>query len=409
MSPFQILLVAMRALWRNKLRSFLTTLGIIIGVGAVITMMAIGAGAKAQVEATFAAMGTNLLIVLPGAANTSGQRGGFGSGQTITWDDFDAIRDEIPTVKHAAPSLRSSQSLVAGEVNWTTSVTGTTPDYFDIRSWPIASGAAFTQSDIDSGTKVIILGQTVVDKLFGENADPVGQTVRVGTTPFTVIGVAGKKGQSASGQDYDDTAFLPATTFAQKIQGQLNKYLAGSIYVEATSSETTERAEKDVTALLRQRHHLTDRDDDDFSIRNLSEMADSRQQSADTMTALLASVAAVSLLVGGIGIMNIMLVSVTERTREIGVRMALGAKPYNVLLQFLTEALVLSMLGGLVGVIIGVGTAQWIALRFGWPTLVQPQVIMLSFAFSAFVGVVFGVYPARKASQLDPIEALRYE
>ncbi len=409
MNPFQILLVAMRALWRNKLRSFLTTLGIIIGVGAVIAMMAIGAGAKAQVEATFAAMGTNLLIVLPGAANTSGQRGGFGSGQTITWDDFDAIRDEVPTVKHAAPSLRSSQSIVAGEVNWTTSVTGTTPDYFDIRNWPVASGTAFTQGDIDTGTKVIILGQTVVEKLFGPNADPVGQSVRVGTTPFNVIGVAAKKGQSASGQDYDDTAFLPATTFAQKIQGGLNRYLAGQIYVEAISSDATERAEKDVTALLRQRHHLTDRDDDDFSIRNLSEMADSRQQSADTMTALLASVAAVSLLVGGIGIMNIMLVSVTERTREIGVRMALGAKPHNVLLQFLTEALVLSMLGGLVGVVIGVGTAQWIAIRFGWATLVQPQVIMLSFAFSAFVGVVFGVYPARKASQLDPIEALRYE
>jgi putative ABC transport system permease protein len=408
-NPFQILLVAMRALWRNKLRSFLTTLGIIIGVGAVIAMMAIGAGAKAQVEATFAAMGTNLLIVLPGAANTSGQRGGFGSGQTITWDDFDAIRDEVPTVKHAAPSLRSSQSIVAGEVNWTTSVTGTTPDYFDIRNWPVANGSAFTQGDIDAGTKVIILGQTVVEKLFGPNADPVGQSVRVGTTPFNVIGVAARKGQSASGQDYDDTAFLPATTFAQKIQGGLNRYLAGQIYVEAVSSDATERAEKDVTALLRQRHHLTDRDDDDFSIRNLSEMADSRQQSADTMTALLASVAAVSLLVGGIGIMNIMLVSVTERTREIGVRMALGAKPYNVLAQFLTEALVLSMLGGLVGVVIGVGTAQWLAIRFGWPTLVQPQVIMLSFAFSAFVGVVFGVYPARKASQLDPIEALRYE
>ena len=409
MSPFQILLVAMRALWRNKLRSFLTTLGIIIGVGAVIAMMAIGAGAKAQVEATFAAMGTNLLIVLPGSSSASGVRGGFGSGQTITWDDFAALRDEVPSVKRAAPSLRSNQTIISDEVNWATSVTGTTPEYFDIRSWPPSSGAIFTQGDVDSGAKVVILGATVVEKLFGANADPVGQSVRIGTTPFTIIAVASKKGQTATGTDYDDVAFIPDTTFAQKIQGGLNKYLSGQIYVEATSSDTVDRAQKDVTALLRQRHHIKDGDDDDFSIRNLSEMQDSRQQSADTMTALLASVAAVSLLVGGIGIMNIMLVSVTERTREIGVRMALGAKPYNVLAQFLAEALVLSMLGGLVGVAIGVGAAQWIAIKLGWPTLVQPQVIMMSFAFSAFVGVIFGSYPARKASQLDPIEALRYE
>ncbi len=409
MNPFLTLRVALRAILRNKMRAFLTTLGIIIGVAAVIAMMAIGAGAKAQVEQAFAAMGTNMLIIMPGSTTTGGVQGGFGSMPTLTWDDLAAIRTEVPTVKGAAPILRSNMPVISDEQNWTTSITGTSPEYFDIRNWPIALGAAFTQSDLDGGTKVIVLGQTVADKLYGPSANPVGLTVRVGNTPFQVIGVAGKKGQSATGQDYDDAAFIPMTTYAQKVQGGLGKYMHGSIAVAATSSDTTSRAQADISALLRDRHHVAPGSDDDFSLRNLSEIAGAQQQGTETMTTLLASVAAVSLLVGGIGIMNIMLVSVTERTREIGVRMAVGAKPHYILLQFLIEALSLSLAGGLLGVAIGVGTATWLAGRFQWPMRIQPDVIAVSVGFSAFVGIVFGLYPARKASQLDPIDALRYE
>jgi putative ABC transport system permease protein len=394
---------------RNKMRSFLTTLGIIIGVAAVIAMMAIGAGAKARVEAAFAAMGTNLLIVLPGSTTAGGSFGGFGSMPTLTWDDLAAIKSEVRTVRAVAPQLRSNQSIVSDEMNWTTGIIGTTPEYFEIRSWPVAQGAHFTQADVDGGTKVIVLGQTVVSRLYGPSANPVGQSVRVGKTPFTIVGIAAKKGQSAMGQDYDDAAFIPATTFAHRIQGGLGKFLNGSMYVQATSPEATPRALEDIRALLRDRHRLAPGSDDDFSIRNLSEIAGAQQQGTETMTTLLASVAAVSLLVGGIGIMNIMLVSVTERTREIGIRMAIGAKPASILLQFLIEALVLSIAGGLLGVALGVGVAGWLAGKFGWPMQIQVDVIAISVGFSALVGIVFGLYPARKASKLDPIDALRYE
>jgi putative ABC transport system permease protein len=409
MNPFVTILVAFRAVLRNKMRSFLTTLGIIIGVAAVIAMMAIGAGAKAQVEAAFAAMGTNLLIVMPGSTTAGGSFGGFGSMPTLTWDDLAAIRTEAPSVRLAAPQLRSNQSIVSDELNWTTTVTGTTPDYFDIRSWPTVSGQLFTQTDVDAGSKVVVLGQTVVERLFGTSANPVGQTVRIGKSPFSVVAVLVRKGQSPMGQDYDDGVFIPVTTFAQRIQGGLGKFITGSLYVQATGADTTQRAMTEVQALLRDRHHMAPGADDDFSIRNLSEVAGAQQQGTETMTTLLASVAAVSLLVGGIGIMNIMLVSVTERTREIGLRMAIGAKPRSILLQFLVEALVLSLAGGLVGVALGVGTASWLASKFHWPMQVQVDVIGFSAAFSALVGIVFGLYPARKASQLDPIDALRYE
>jgi putative ABC transport system permease protein len=409
MNPFVTIVVAVRAVLRNKMRSFLTTLGIIIGVAAVIAMMAIGAGAKAQVEAAFAAMGTNLLIVMPGSTTAGGSFGGFGSMPTLTWDDLAAIRTEVSTVKAAAPSLRSNQSLVSEELNWTTSVTGTTPEYFEIRSWPVEYGQGFTQSDLDAGAKVVVLGQTVVERLFGRSANPIGQTIRIGQSPFSVVGVLAKKGQSPAGQDYDDAAFIPVTTFAQRIQGGFGKFLNGTIFVQATSEEATNRALADIKALLRDRHRLPAGADDDFSIRNLAEVASARQQGTETMTTLLASVAAVSLLVGGIGIMNIMLVSVTERTREIGLRMAIGAKPRSILLQFLVEALVLSIAGGLIGVALGVGAATWLAGKFEWPMQIQVDVIGVSVAFSALVGIVFGLYPARKASRLDPIEALRYE
>ncbi|HEY1957097.1 MAG TPA: ABC transporter permease [Polyangiaceae bacterium] len=388
----------------------MTTLGVVIGVGAVIAMMAIGSGAKAQVEAAFAAMGTDLLIVLPGSTSAGGVHGGFGSMPTLTWDDLAAIQDhdQVGTVKAAAPVLRASLPIVTEDQNWTTSVSGTTPEYFDVRNWPAAQGTLFTQQDVDGKTKSLVIGATVAEKLYGASSAPVGQSVRIGTSSYRITAVLSRKGQSPGGQDYDDAAFIPVTTFGQNVQGGLKKYLAGTIYVQAMPGET-ERAEKDITTLLRDRHHLAQGADDDFSIRNLSEIAGAREEGTKTMTTLLASVAAVSLLVGGIGIMNIMLVSVTERTREIGVRMALGAKPFDVLSQFLAEALSLSMMGGLLGIAFGLGTSAWLAERFKWPVLVQPDVIAVAVAFSAFVGVAFGMYPAWKASKLDPIDALRYE
>jgi putative ABC transport system permease protein len=409
MNSLQTFRVALRALMRNKIRSSLTSLGIIIGVGAVIAMVAIGEGAKAQVEQAFSSMGTNLLIVTSGSSGAGGVRGGFGSMPTLTWDDLRAIQNEVPTVRAAAPLLRSNAQLIADEQNWSTSVQGTSPEYFDIRSWPTAHGASFIQSDIESGTKVVVLGQTVVDKLFGPGADPVGQTVRIKNMPFQIVGVLSRKGQSPTGQDFDDGAYVPYTTFATKIQGGLQKYLNGIIFVGATSFEDTARAQSQITHLLRDRHRLTRGEDDDFSIRNLTEMASAQEQGMKTLTTLLASIALVSLLVGGIGIMNIMLVSVTERTREIGVRIAVGAKPRNILEQFLIEALSLAVAGGLIGILIGLLSAQWLASSFGWPMLVRPEIILVSVGFSAFVGIVFGLYPAFKASRLDPIEALRYE
>ncbi len=409
MNPLQTFRVAVRALVRNKMRSFLTTLGIVIGVGAVIAMVAIGEGAKATVEAAFASMGSNLLILLPGSTTAGGAQGGFGSMPTLTWDDLRAIQTEIPTVRRAAPALRSNAQVLSDEQNWTTSVTGTTPEYFEIRSWTAVRGALFRSSDQDGGTKVALLGQTVAGKLFGASSDPVGQVVRIKNVPFEVVGVLAKKGQSPTGQDYDDVVIVPASTFQAKIQGGLKKYLSGSIFIGSTSAESTARAQKQVTSLLRDRHRIQPGQDDDFSIRNMTEMASAQQEGTKTLTTLLASIAAVSLLVGGIGIMNIMLVSVTERTREIGLRMAVGAKPGNILAQFLVEALTLSVAGGLLGVLIGLFTANRLAARFGWPTLVRPDVIVVAVGFSALVGVVFGLYPARKASRLDPIEALRYE
>jgi len=409
MSLWQTLRVSVRALMRNKMRSFLTTLGIIIGVAAVIAMVAIGEGAKKKVEDAFTAMGSNLLIVMPGSTSSGGVRGGFGSMPTLTWDDLRAIQTECADVARAAPILRTSAQIASEEQNWSTQIYGTTPDYFVIRSWPAGAGVLFTQSEVDAATKSVVLGQTVVDKLFGPNSDPVGQTVRIKNIPFTVIGVAAKKGQSQQGQDYDDAAFIPSSTYLAKIQGGLKNYLSGVIFVGATSADGTSRAEKQITDLLRDRHRLQPGTEDDFSVRNLSEMMSAQAEGTKTMTTLLSSIAAVSLLVGGIGIMNIMLVSVTERTREIGLRMAVGAKPRNILFQFLMEALALSTMGGLIGVALGLIGAQRLAAGFGWPMLIRYDVVAIAVGFSALVGIGFGLYPAWKASKLDPIEALRYE
>jgi putative ABC transport system permease protein len=401
--------LAFRALLRNKSRSLLTALGVVIGVASVISMVAVGEGAKSRVESVFAAMGTNLLIVLSGSTSSGGVMGGFGSMPTLTWEDLRAIRTQAPAVRIAAPALSTRVTILSEDANWTTAVTGTSPEYFDARAWKIARGSRIGQEDVDAGAKVVVLGQTAADKLFGPGVNAIGRAVRLRSVPFQVVGLLERKGQSPMGSDYDDTAIVPVTTFLTKIQGGLQKYIAGAIVVSATSAADTTRAQKEITAILRERHHLASENEDDFSVRNLTEIASAQQQGTKALTGLLAAIAVVSLLVGGIGIMNIMLVSVTERTREIGVRMAVGAKPWHILAQFLVEAMSLSMAGGLLGVGIGVLTARSVAARFGFPFSIRVDMAVLAFAFSAFVGVVFGLFPARKAARLDPIEALRYE
>jgi putative ABC transport system permease protein len=409
MNLFFTFRIAALAILRNKVRSFLTALGIIIGVGAVIAMMAIGEGAKKMIEDQFSAMGTNLLIILPGSVTTGGSRGGTGTAASLTWDDLKAIQTQLTSVAAAAPSLRSSATVASEDQNWTTTVYGTTPEYFQVRNWPVASGAAMTQSDVEGGAKIVILGRTVVDRLYGTSGDPVGLTVRIKNIPFQVVGVAGTKGQSAQGQDYDDAVFVPSTTFMTKVQGGLQAYINGQIMVAATSPATVAKAQQDVTDLLHERHRIRPGADDDFNIRNLAEIAAAQQEGTKTMTTLLAWVAAVSLVVGGIGIMNIMLVSVTERTREIGIRIAIGAKARDILSQFLVEALSLSVAGGITGVALGIGVAEYLAYRAHWPVLIRVDIIIISVLFSLLVGLVFGLYPAWKAAQLDPIVALRTE
>ncbi len=410
MTPFRTMRVATRALLRNKTRSFLTMLGVIIGVAAVIAMVAIGEGAKAQVEKAFSSLGTNLLVVMPGASNVGGAHGGFGSMPSLTWADLKAIRSEVPTVRYGAPLLRTMGQIVSEEQNWNTQVIGTTPEYFAIRSWNMARGRNFNDAEVEAVSKVVVLGQTVVDKLFGPEVDPVGSFVRIRNVPFEVIGVLEAKGQSAMGQNSDDAVFVPVTTYQTRIEGgEMKQYIMGTIMIGASSQAAMPRAVDDISRLLRERHHISVGADDDFSVFNVTEMAAAFQQSTETMTTLLAAIAIVSLIVGGIGIMNIMLVSVTERTREIGIRMAVGAKPRHILAQFMVEALTLTLIGGVMGLSFGVLAATKLAAQFGWPVLVRSDIVVVAMAFSALVGVIFGLYPAHKASRLDPIEALRYE
>jgi putative ABC transport system permease protein len=409
MTLLQVLRVAVRALLRNKLRSFLTALGIIVGVSAVIASVAIGEGAKARVAAAFASMGSNLLIVLSGSTTSGGARGGYGTMPTLTWNDLKAIRTELSAVRYATPVLRTNASVVAEDRNWTTSVHGIGPDYFSIRNWPMARGTSISRSDVEGGLKVVVLGQTVVNELYGPGVDPVGQLVRINNFPFLTVGVMARKGQSPMGRDYDDAVYMPYTTFQAKIQGGLQKFIQGIIMVGASNSDDTARAQAQITSLLHERHHIPPGIDDDFSIHNLTEMASARKQGVATLTTLLASIATVSLLVGGIGIMNIMLVSVTERTHEIGIRMAVGARPRDVLAQFLVEAMALSLFGGLLGVLLGVFAGTRLAAGLGWPIMIQPRIVVIAVGFSVLVGVVFGFYPAQKAARLDPIEALRFE
>jgi putative ABC transport system permease protein len=401
-----IIRIAMRALARNKLRSILTMLGIIIGVGAVIAMVSVGQGAQQQAQQQIAAMGSNMLFVQSGTVNRGGMRMGWGATKTLVYDDMVAILRECPSVKAAAPGSQASAQVVFGNDNWATNINGTEPQYFDIRSWPMAEGSSFSQDDVSMAANVAVVGETVRKNLFGAT-DPIGETVRINNLPFKVVGLLTPKGSSAAmGQDQDDIILVPITTLQKKITGQ--DWLRW-IMVSALSKDASYTAQQQITALLRDRHRIRSAQDDDFFVRNLADMADLADQNARLFTILLGSIASISLLVGGIGIMNIMLVSVTERTREIGIRMAIGATEGDVQQQFLIEAVVLSIVGGVIGILSGMGASYLITQTLGWPVLVSPTAILAAVLFSMAVGVFFGFYPARKAARLDPIDALRYE
>ena len=400
-----VIKIAFRALRRNKLRTVLTMLGIIIGVGAVIAMVALGKAAKVQVEARIAALGQNVIMVFSGSVNRNGVFSGFGGAGTLTVDDATAIQNEVPNVAAVSPEVRSGAQIAAGENNWSTSVMGEDVDYLTIRVWDIAEGAMFTEADVRSAAKVCVLGKTTADKLFlGES--PVGQNIRIKNVPVKVLGVLKAKGVSMMGSDQDDTVIVPYTTGMKRFAGVT---MLRSINVSAVSADQLADVQNAIADLLRQRHRIQPGRDDDFILRNQKEIAEAQTATTDVMTALLAGVATISLLVGGIGIMNIMLVSVTERTREIGIRMAVGARGHDILLQFLIEAVTLSSIGGVLGIALGIGGAKMLTLIKHWPTLVSTNSIIIAFVFSAAVGIFFGFYPARKAARLDPIDALRYE
>jgi putative ABC transport system permease protein len=407
MTLLMIIRVAFRALVRNKMRAALTMLGIIIGVSAVIAMVSIGQGASASVQAQIESIGTNLLFVSAGAQNVGGVRSGTGDTgtNTLTVEDLDAIKREVPSVSMVTPAINARSQLVAGNMNWNTSVQGVSEQYPDIRKWPVQSGAFFTDTDVRTAARVIVIGQSIADNLF-PGMDAVGQTLRVSNLPFRVVGVMVRKGQDQGGRDQDDIAFAPYTTVQKKVLGNTRVQIA---YVSAISEDATYTAQSQIGELLRQRHKLTANEPDDFTVRNMTDVAEAANETSKTMTILLACIAGVSLLVGGIGIMNIMLVSVTERTREIGIRMAIGARSSAVRSQFLIESIVLSLTGGTVGILLGIGLSLAIPAMLGWPTLVSMMAIVGSVLFSVAVGIFFGYYPARKAASLDPIEALRYE
>ena len=398
-------MIALRALRRNPMRSGLTMLGIIIGVAAVIAMVAIGTGAKEQVASSIAQIGQNTVMVLSGAPSRGGVRGGWGSAPTLTRQDYEAIRKEVSGVIRATPDVRKTAQVMAGNQNVNTTINGAGEDFVDIRAWDFVEGGNFSSSDVKAATKVAILGNTVATNLFGD-ASPVGQIVRIQNAPYAVVGLLKPKGMSMMGSDQDDVVLVPWSSALVRLTGTDS---FRSITVQAESAEQVEQVMEDIAALLRQRHHLRAGAEDDFHVHSQQEIMEMATSTAKTMTILLGAIAGVSLLVGGIGIMNIMLVSVTERTREIGVRMAVGARGSDILLQFLVEAVVLSVGGGLIGIGLGVGIAQIVSAKVGWNTLVSPESVVLAFAFSAVIGIFFGFYPARKAAGLDPIEALRYE
>jgi putative ABC transport system permease protein len=407
MDLLNIIRVAFRALQRNKMRAALTMLGIIIGVSAVVAMVSIGQGAQAAVQAQIDSIGTNLLFVSAGAQNVGGVRSGTGDTgtNTLTVEDLEAIKREVPSVSMVTPSVNTRGQLVAGNANWNTQIQGVSEQFTDIRKWAVGNGEFFSDSDVRTAARVLVIGQTIADNLFA-GGDPVGQTIRVQNLPFQVVGVMARKGQDQQGRDQDDIAFTPYTTVQNKILGSPRVQVA---FASAVSADATYTAQDQITDLLRQRHKLGPNEPNDFTVRNMSDIAEAANETNSTMTLLLACIAGVSLLVGGIGIMNIMLVSVTERTREIGIRMAIGARSSAVRSQFLIESVVLSVTGGLFGIVLGVAVSLGIPRMLGWPTLISSMAIVGSVIFSVAVGVFFGYYPARKAASLDPIEALRYE
>jgi putative ABC transport system permease protein len=402
--------IAVRALRVNKLRSALTMLGIVIGVGAVITMVSVGAGAQARVAEQVQSLGANLIVIWPGTVNQAGLRLGAGAQASLSEDDAWAIQTEIPLVEVVAAHSRGNAQVVYSNLNWSTVILGVTPEYFPARDWDVISGRIMTPEEVDGASKVALVGQTVARNLFGEE-DPLGQVIRIKKVPFTIIGVMDRKGQTTWGQDQDDQILIPLSTAKKKVLGgHLAKGRAvGTISIKVREASLMKEAESEIRALIRQRHRLQPHQDDDFNLRNLAEVLESQEAASRVLTTLLAAIASVSLLVGGIGIMNIMLVSVTERTREIGLRMAVGARGRDILAQFLVEAVTLSLIGGAIGVGVGLIGSYAIAYFAEWRTLLQPDSILIAFGFSAAVGIFFGFYPARKAASLNPIDALRYE
>ncbi len=406
MSLLMTLVIALKALGRNKLRTALTMLGMIIGVAAVITMVALGTGAQRSIEDQIKSAGTNLIIVTAGNWTVGGVRQGQGAASTLTPEDAEAIRQEVQGIQFMAAGVQTRVQIVAGNANWSTRAQGTDVDLPLIRSWPTQHGSFFTPQDVASAAKVVVLGSVVRDQLFPPDADPIGQIIRVRNQPFKVVGVMASKGQGSMGEDQDDTLFIPYTTVQRKLLGITH---INNITVSAASARETLLVADRIIELLRARHKIEPGEPDDFMVRTLEEMASVRTETTRTMTALLASIAGVSLLVGGIGIMNIMLVSVTERTREIGLRLAVGARSRDVLLQFLVEAVALSLVGGLVGIALGFSVSEGLQRTLQWPTAVSPEAVVVAFGFAAATGVFFGFYPARKAARLDPIDALRFE
>lgn len=400
--------IAFRALRVNKMRSALTMLGVIIGVGAVIAMLAVGTGANQKIQQQIASMGSNMLVILPGSSTAGGIRMGSGTQPTLSLSDAEAIEKECPSVANVAPVQNGAAQVIFGNLNWSTGVYGTTSSMLIIRDWSLSAGRAFTDEEVRSASKVCLVGMTVVENLFGGN-DPLNQVIRIKRIPFKIVGILEDKGQTPSGQDQDDVIYVPVTTAQKRLFGTAFPGMVRSILVKASSLEDLSKAELQIKDLLRQRHHISSRQDDDFTVRNLTQMMQVTEQSSRVMTLLLGAIASVSLIVGGIGIMNIMLVSVTERTREIGIRMSLGAKTWDIRLQFLIEAVTLSLIGGVAGVLAGITGSKIVSAIAGWPTVVTTLSIILALGFSGLVGIFFGFYPAYKASLLNPIDALHYE